>query len=167
MPRCQQRNDRPGMRRPWDCLENSSMHDAAGLVAQQLGIPTLATALISISNSRLQQEAPEEEVETPSPRDSTTLPNCRKKPGACARARARQEASRKLTDEEATHMLFEEQKRRIDWLEQVPIFKDVSSKSKFIEDLAKRLQVRTVRKGTVIIRGATWNRNVLHRTWSC
>eukprot|EP01043_Picozoa_sp_COSAG02_P044433 COSAG02_NODE_3968_length_5975_cov_18.110279_1_plen_1346_part_10 len=138
-------------------IENTSMHDAADLVAKQLGIPPVVNGhSISINNNNSLAsvaEAPEEEVETPSPREQhdSPTPQEKVKARALARARARQEASRKLTDEEATSVLFEEQKRRIDWLKQVPIFQDVSSKPQFIADLAKKFQVRTVRKGTIII----------------
>lgn len=145
---------------------NNSTHEAAGLVAQQLGIPglvdnrSLNTTLSSV------HESPEEEAESPSPRSSpdghwgtvqdhvdalSPDPRAKAKARALTRARARQEASRPLTDNEAAAVLVEEQKRRTDWLRQVPLFRPIKSKKAFMEDLARKLEVRTLRKGTLII----------------
>lgn len=73
------------------------------------------------------------------------------KPGLNAAVFMRQEASRQLSDEEAATVLREEQTRRVGWLQRVPIFKPVTSKSVFMEELARRLEVRTIRKGEMLI----------------
>lgn len=137
--------------------ENNSMHEAADLVAQQLGIPGLTDNRSMNSTLSSVHESPEEEVESPSPRDgdsddtASPDPRAKAKARALARARARQEASRPLTDDEASQVLVDEQKRRTDWLRQVPLFRPIKSKKAFMEDLARKLEVRTVRKGTLII----------------
>jgi hypothetical protein len=122
--------------------ETNSMREAADLVAQQLGISgvsnnqSMSTSLSSVN------ESPEEEVESPSPRDDEASPDPRAKAKAraLARARARHEATRPLSDNEATQVLVDEQKRRTDWLRQVPIFGPVKSNAAFMEDLARKLE---------------------------
>ena len=75
-------------------------------------------------------------------------------PAADSAAARRRSAQRELSDAEVAQVLAEEHQRRTDWLRQVPMFSEVGSDA-FMDDLAKKLEVRTVRREHLIIEKGT------------
>ena len=66
-------------------------------------------------------------------------------------AMRRSKLEERLTDDDAERTIREEQARRVAWLTQVPMFSASGVDRSFVEDLARKLEASTVRRGVLII----------------
>jgi CRP-like cAMP-binding protein len=89
--------------------------------------------------------------------ESVTYSTAVRAASASAAASRRAQIEQRLSDEEAAQVLRDEQKRRVEWLSRVPIFRaeGVDGNNAFMEDLARKLEGRTLRTGVMIIEKGT------------
>eukprot|EP01043_Picozoa_sp_COSAG02_P053617 COSAG02_NODE_5947_length_3920_cov_193.826076_2_plen_1088_part_01 len=93
---------------------------------------------------------------TPAGEEPEQAPGQRAASASTAAGR-RAHIEQRLPDEEAAQVLRDEQERRVEWLSRVPIFRaeGVDGNGAFMDDLARKLEGRTLRSGVMIIEKGT------------